>query len=561
MQGIQKINDYTLECSKFQWTKDDSFVAACLDVKEVGDKHVIDLRVVSKKALKHYLDSVFPHVMTSHSSASYRAALFLQIKGMYQYVYNRFMANYYPKVGYVQSVGRDMYKHQKQTLSDSIHRQYNLWALDMGTGKTLTAATMSKITDAKRTIIICPSLVKWNWLEDMTKEWGFNPMYWSIIDAVKSKSIKAFREKFVVLNFEQVAKNMDYLLSDVVDHIVIDECHYLKNHKSNRSRAVKHLIDNSNNPRVTMLTGTPITNRINDIFNYLKMSGHPLGQNFEAFKRNYLVTAKVRGEKVIGAQNIPDLKGKISNLMIRIRSEDCMDLPDIVIKNYYFDAKDISAEYEQELKNLKDKKKKYDTLHGKEKAQMTHEIKGNIHTLNRIVTTAKVPKIKKLIDHLVDMGEKVVVFAGYKAPLALLEEQLGKSCVKIDGSVQSHKRQQLINKFKEKDYCNVFLGNMQAAGIGINLVNARHVIFMNFPFTPDQIEQAQKRLHRGGQKQKVNVYYTIAKETIDEQIYSMIVDKAQDINALVDGDHKGVINYSNLTKQLFNSLLQEKQTA
>jgi SWI/SNF-related matrix-associated actin-dependent regulator 1 of chromatin subfamily A len=198
---------------------------------------------------------------------------------------------------------------------------------------------------------------------------------------------------------------------------------------------------------------------------------------------------------------------------------------------------------------------KYDSLHGTEKQKMNTEIKNNIHTLNRIVSTSKVNQVKLLINSLVEEGQKVVVFSGYKDPINKLEEIYKDKCVKIDGSVQPHKRQQLINKFIENDKCMVFLGNMKAAGIGINLVNANHVIMMNFPFTPEQIEQAQKRLHRSGQKNTVNVYYTIAKGTIDEHIFDLVAEKAEDINELIDGDSKHTINYNDLPGKLFKKLL------
>jgi SWI/SNF-related matrix-associated actin-dependent regulator 1 of chromatin subfamily A len=187
---------------------------------------------------------------------------------------------------------------------------------------------------------------------------------------------------------------------------------------------------------------------------------------------------------------------------------------------------------------------------------MNTEIKNNIHTLNRLVATSKVPQVKLLIDSLVEQGEKVVVFSGYKNPINELESLYGSTCIKIDGTVQPHKRQVLINRFIEDDKCKVFLGNMKAAGIGINLVNAKHVIMMNFPFSPEQIEQAQKRLHRPGQKSTVNVYYTVAKGTIDEHILDLVSEKAEDINDLIDGDNKSIIKYGNLPQMLFKKLLQ-----
>ncbi len=555
MSNINITGPYTIQCSKPYWSDADNYIAKCLDIEVSPAGHLIDVRIVSKKAFKYYLQTVFPIIWNAQSNAAYRKALFLNVSAMYDRVFNDFMVNYYPKTKYVELVGRDLYMHQKQTLATSIHRKNNLWALDMGTGKTLTAASLSKITGARRTVIVCPSLVKWNWFYDMTRDWGYNMEYWTLLDAVKSKSIRAFRERFVVLNYEQVSRQMNHLLSDSIDHIILDEAHYAKNHLSGRSSAVHKLIHESNNARLTMLTGTPVTNRIVDMFNYLRMSSHPLGKNFDNFKKLYTVSANVRGGKITGSKNIPDLKGKISNLMIRLRSEDCLDLPDMLIKNYYMDADELSGEYAKELQSLKEKKQEYDNLHGKEKMIMNTKIKNNIHTLNRLVSTSKVGQIKKLIDTLVEEGEKVIVFSGYKDPLSTLEAMLGDSCVKIDGSVQAHKRQIKIDRFINDKSCNVFLGNMQAAGIGINLVNARHVIFMNFPFTPDQIEQAQKRSHRSGQKRKVHVYYTIARGTIDEHIYNLIIDKSKDINMLIDGDHAGVINYENITGELFKRLI------
>ena len=555
---IEVISRYTIECKKSMFSEMDTYIAMCLDVSVEMDRHVVDVRVVSKKALKYYFDTVFQYFMFSPAAEHHRNYVFGQLKQMYQMVFDDFMNGPFKTLKYQERLGKDLRIHQKETLATSLNRKNNLWALDMGTGKTLAAASMSVITQSTRTVIVCPSLVKYNWFEDMTTEWGFNPLYWSIIDALKSKTIKAFRERFVVLNFEQVKKNMDYLLSDRIDHIIADEAHYLKNHLSGRSKAFQTLIKESGDTRLTMLTGTPVTNRINDMFNYFKMSNHPVGGSITKFKKRYCLVSGTRGgDKVTGAQNIEELKGLASNLMIRIRSEDCLDLPDLILKNYYFKVDEIKKEYEEELDKIRKKKEQYDNLHGNEKQKMFHNIKANIHTLNRIVATAKVPHILKLIEHLEDLGEKVIVFSGYKNPLNILGEKLGDKCIKIDGSINSHKRMKLINKFKKDPKCTAFLGNMQAAGIGINLTNARYVIFMNFPFTPDLIEQAQKRAHRSGQKKKVYVLYTIVKDTIDEHIFSMVHNKSQDINDLIDGDHKGAINYSKIQGDLFNKLLEK----
>jgi SNF2 family DNA or RNA helicase len=554
MSSVKIIDKYTIEFFKGDWSKNDRMMAACVDV-EINDstrKAKCDIRITGQKALRNFMKEVFPYITNHSEMVVYRKSLYSDFKVMYDNVLNEFMETHYKKLGYT----RELYQHQKETLCASVNRRVNLWALSMGLGKTISAASLSKITGARRTIIICPSLVKFNWLEDMTKYWGYNMIYWTVIDAVKSRSVYAFDERFVVLNYEMVGKHMDYLLRDRIDHIILDECHMLKNMGSNRSKSVRKLIEDASNPRVTMLTGTPVTNRIDDMFNYLRMAGHPLGQNFAKFKERYTLTNGTRG-KITGAHNLPELKSRVSNLMIRLRSEDCLDLPPMVMKNCYFEFEDLSKEYGEELDKLRQKKEKYDLLEGKEKQQMSHEIKANIHTLNRIVSTSKVPKIKELVDNLIEQGEKVIVFCDYKDPLNRLETLFGETCVKINGSVPSHKRLDLINRFKEDDNCKVFLANTQAGGIGINLVNARYVIFMNFSFTPDRPEQAQKRAHRPGQTRTVFVYYAICKGTIDEHIHDLLHGKAEDINALIDEDNaKGLINYKNIPSMLFKKLLE-----
>lgn len=557
MSDISVIKDYSLCFKKIRWNDDERYLVSCFNLDVSGDYESVsaDLRQINKRALIHFIKFCFPQFALSPIYAIPRKKIYVQIKEIYAVIEGDFNRDYYPRASFPK--GKDLFRHQKTTLIESIHKKHNIWALDMGLGKTLTGATLSRITGAKRTVIICPTLVKWNWFEDMTRSWGYNPLYWSIIDAKKSKTIKAFEERFVVLNFEQVKKNMDYLTSDVVSHIIIDECHFIKNLSSNRGKALVELIKKSNNPRLTLLSGTPITNRINDIFAYLKVCAHPLGKNKSAFEERYTIKVGARGGRIVGAKNIDELRGRISNLMIRLKAEDCLDLPKMIISNYFFEQNELSGEYQSELDNLKDKKERYDELHGVEKQKMNHEIKNNIHTLNRIVATSKVSNVKALIDSLVEKGEKVVVFSGYKDPINALQNIYKEACVKIDGSVPSHTRQVLINKFIDDDSCKVFLGNMRAAGIGINLVNASHVIMMNFPFTPDQIEQAQKRLHRPGQKDTVNVYYTIAKGTIDEHILDLMGGKAEDINSLIDGGSDSSISYGSLPMMLFKKLLEK----
>ena len=357
-----------------------------------------------------------------------------------------------------------------------------------------------------------------------------------------------------VYNIE-VENNHNYF----ANNILVSNCQKIKNVKTANYKAVSKLVKTFPQARVTLLSGTPITNRVNDIFAYFKLCNHPLGSNYAEFIRKYTINTTGRGGvKIIGAQNVDDLRVRISNFMIRKRTEECIDLPALLIKKYYFDMGDIRGEYEQHIKELYEHKKNLeDATTSQQKSEIGMKIKGNIHTLNRMLATSKVANVIPLIDQLIENGRDVIVFSGYRAPILELERHYGDACVKVIGGMDAHEKDKAIQKFTKNPNCNLFLGNFKAAGVGINLVNSRDVIFLNFPFTPDDLEQPYKRAHRIGQKENVNAYYTIVKDSIDEHIFNMIVGKTQDINSILDEGKDGVVHYKQIPNDLFNRLVAD----
>jgi superfamily II DNA or RNA helicase len=180
---------------------------------------------------------------------------------------------------------------------------------------------------------------------------------------------------------------------------------------------------------------------------------------------------------------------------------------------------------------------------------------GNLHSLNIITSKAKIKGVIQIIEDIIEQGRKAVVFGSYREPLNELEAYFKEKCVKIDGSVDSWTRDQHIQRFHNDPECEVFIGNMKAAGVGINLTNASDVVFINFPFTPAELYQAIDRCNRIGQKNTVNVHYTFCDDSIDEYIYDIIVDKEKDINTLID-QGKEVVLRENTTEILIKKLLK-----
>jgi SNF2 family DNA or RNA helicase len=554
------------------WTINDKEILNCNNVDSGDNSAVIDIRKTNKEACFDIMRAVIPNLYSFPDLKHVCTSSIDSINAMYKAHWNGLVKTH-GLTKYYDGIGRKLRLNQLEALVQGHNKKYNLFALEQGLGKTLLSATLARMNKHSRTIIVCPSLVKWNWFYDLTDEWGFEAMFFTILDRHKSRSIKAWSiERFVIVNYEMVEKKWDELTVGGCSHIVLDEVHYVKNHTSGRHKSVAKLIKYFSGAQVTMLSGTPMTNRVVDLFAYMKLAKHPLGSNYFRFKKEYTKGTS----KIVGAKNIGDLQVKMSNFMIRQRTEEYVDLPPLFIKKYYFHLEDFQDEYDkvmgemverndrvmvinEELKALSkiaDKDDAYVNQLKKEKRELSISMQSNIMTMNRLTSTAKVPGIIEAVENLNSQGHKVVVFCGFNDPLNLLKEHFGDAAVKIDGSVDALSRENFIKSFKNDDKVTVFLGQNIAAGIGINLVNATHVIFMNFPFTPDWIEQPYKRLHRPGQKNAVHVHFTICKETIDEHIYKLIKNKLNDINEIIDKNGKGTIVYDNLQSKLFKSLLK-----
>ena len=556
MTTVTQINEHCFSVVKGHWTHEHLMTAESVGLTVANSSTLTgDVRKVWPDALHKFLWHCCTDLF-AQKNKSYKEAVMMMFRNMYKSYRGYLKDSFFPRINYA----RPLYKHQENALVNMLPHQFNFLSFDMGMGKTITSATLSKILNVRRTIIIAPAGVKWNWYHDMTDDWGYDPLYWTILDRQRSKCIFGFAERFVVVNYEMISKPWvwHHLTKSEVGHIIIDEVHLAKNHKTKRYKNVEKLVQFFPKARVTMLSGTPITNRINDMFAYFKLAQHPLGKNESFFKRRYLDRSNGDRGKIVGAKNIEELTVRNSNFMIRKKAEECLDLPKLIINKYYLEDTEITDEYKEVLAEMyKTKMALSEAGNAKTVGQLEMQMDSNVHSLNRILATAKAKRIAELVEKIHSEGRKVIVFSTYKAALSALESIFVDNCVKIDGSVDSHKRSVLIEKFKKDPDCFLFLGNMKAAGVGINLVNASDVIFMNFPFTPDDLEQPQKRAHRIGQKRPVNAYYTIVKNSIDEHIYNLIVDKSEDINYVLDKGKKGVVHYGQVMSKLFKTLINQ----
>lgn len=537
---LTKLNGY--DCVVFAkpfWTVDEIHFAKCIefDFNEADNTIVAVLAKTSKRSLFEFIKASFPTFSQAPLQKAARDLLYNSIAA----VYNTLEADLKVRMEMVLPYYKQLYTHQVEAAMWAYPRQHNFLAMDPRLGKTLASISLSLMHNARRTLVICPATAKYNaWYRGL-KKFGFNELLFTILDRTKKHSIKAFNERYVLVHYDMLPKMLPELLKEPFDHIIIDEAHKLKSIASQRFKNVNKIIKKNPKARTTLLSGTPIKNRVDDVYAYLKLIGHELGHNKNAFLEKYTVRQKYR---VMGGKNLADLYVKLSNYMFRKRREDCLDIPKNNFLSYKFELDDYKTEYDKIIAEMAERKE-------------TGAMDGNIHSLNRVCSMAKIPGIIELANDILEQGKKVVIFGGYIDPLDKLEQHFGKKCVKIDGSVKPFERDRLIEKFTNNPKCSVFLGNSQAAGEAINLAAASDIIVQSLPFTPGELRQLIDRCIEIGKKEDTNIHLTFCQDSVDEYIYEILVDKASDINEAIDRGAGEVTYRSDMKELLMKKLLKK----
>lgn len=155
--------------------------------------------------------------------------------------------------------------------------------------------------------------------------------------------------------------------------------------------------------------------------------------------------------------------------------------------------------------------------------------------LNKARHSLAVAKVEATIEatrERVDGGEKVVVFTSYSAVVAAVTKAFGAECVSITGDHAAAARQAAADALQADPMVRVLVGNLQAAGVGLNLTAATHVIFNDLDWVPGNHWQAEDRIYRIGQHRPAFVTYLFAPDTLDDFVAALLEEKSRNIGVL-----------------------------
>ena len=139
------------------------------------------------------------------------------------------------------------------------------------------------------------------------------------------------------------------------------------------------------------------------------------------------------------------------------------------------------------------------------------------------------------IKDFLETNNKLVVFATHRFVINAIQSAFQDMAVKIDGSTPLRERQVAIDNFQNNPNIHLFIGNIQAAGVGITLTAASHAAIIELPLTPGALAQAEDRLHRIGQSEIVQIFYLLAYNTIEDKIAQILDKKQLILDAVTDG--------------------------
>lgn len=405
-----------------------------------------------------------------------------------------------------------------------------LIADEMGLGKTVQALAWLQLhPEHRRALIIVPDCVKLNW-EIESIRWMKKPK----IEVLYGRTPYYVEGDILVINYDCIAAWVPYLISLNLKVLILDEVHSIKNNTAKRTKAVKKL--GKGIPYVIGLSGTPIMNRPVEIYNAVSMIDPMLFPNYMSFVRRYCdAKSNGFGLDVNGASNTEELHRKlIQSIMIRRLKKDVLtDLPD---KMYSFIPLSLTNEedYRYAEKDFISFVQKTKGMQAARRASNAEALT-LIETLKQLTVNGKLKEAISWIEEFLESGEKLVVFAVHTFVINAIMEAFPNISVKVDGSVTGGDKQKAVTMFQNDPRIKLFVGQVIAAGKGITLTAASRVAFLELPWTPGDLLQAEDRCHRIGQKENVMVYYLLARGTIEEKMAHLLDKKKKIMDSVLDG--------------------------
>ena len=427
-------------------------------------------------------------------------------------------------------------------------------AAEQGLGKTYCAIAIADAEEAKNILVITTNSAKLAWKQEIKQRSKRRSCVVTPYNAAAVKLDPDFDGKVVwrVINYDKLSRTDNgflQALKDVgpFDIIILDEAHLAKDIVSNRTKAIygsNGLMHHTK--RILPMSGTLAPNNAGEIWTHIRALDPQLILNSKGipmtrieFENRYCQVEERRigtGRNVRlirGSKNIPELRERLGKFIIRKTKRECLpELPDISFTTVPLEIRDMT---------VIDASRPYE--HEPDDDVFMKTISSDEHIMKQLVQLgiAKAAAASLYLhDFLIDdPTRKIIVWFTNTAPLDYAFRQLGRfRPVRIDGRDSTTAREFAIHTFLNDNRCQIFMGNIAAAGEGITLLNEftqpTDVFFVQSMFSPGRNAQAAARCHRIGQRSAVLVRHFIADGSwLDKRIQEILIRKENELAELI----------------------------
>ena len=431
-----------------------------------------------------------------------------------------------------------------------------LLALDMGTGKSLVSIAYVEMNPFDKVFVITPNSAKFNYYNEIYKFTNSNAF---IIGKKNTCSIED--AKFIIVNYEyfnssdfnKVENKFNKLNIGKIDCLICDESHHLKSTKSNTYKNFKKIFkdDIFKNKKVSkvFMSGTPCPNKIAELYSVLHQIS-PIDFATQKYFYEYYcgMNYNLDGygwETDFTLTKFDELFNKIAPYIYRKKkSEVLKDLPE---KTYQRIVLEMTP-------------KEYEIYYDLEAGVANEFVNKNLSNplsimgkLREYTSHLKVNNVKELIDSILECGEKFVAIDFYKESLYELHKEYPELSGLHTGDESDTERNNVVKDFQnENGKIKIFLGSEGTTKESLTLTEASKVGMLTIPWNPGTLDQCTDRVSRIGQKNAVNAYIFIYKDTIDEYVFNLIESKRSQISQVIDGEKYE----SDINQSIINDLIE-----
>jgi len=417
-----------------------------------------------------------------------------------------------------------------------------LLADEQGLGKTIEALALIKLhkDELLPCIIVCPTTVKLQWHHEILAKCGTAGFLTQVISSNKEMAAPGFDIYITTYDMIKNEKCFD-LVKDKIKFIIIDECQRIKNHLSQRAKAIQKVAKDLDH--ILPMSGTPIKNNAGEYFTVLNLVRPQAFPHYTHFVANECDSYNNGwGFKVGGLKDPEAFHEKTKEFILRRTKEQVLpDLPQLSRKFFHVELdRKLNKAYDAAMKELDD------LMYSDEEMTGLARASNMLAIYNKMRQITGISKVEQCIDwtteFLMSCDRKLVIFVHHHAVANKLEVELNQwltdggfaPCLNLTAQLGADERQNMAETFHYDDKRRVMIASTLATGEGLNLQFCSDAIMLERQWNPANEEQAEGRFHRFGQLNPVSVTYMLASETIDDYFTELVEQKRSLVAATMD---------------------------